>query len=128
MPVRRPEVAVESKAELRGRLRCVRDGLSRAERASCAAKIGDHLLADAVRHHEAHAVYSTELLTSDDPLDLLAAESKKFDLLIVGTTKVGFFKKAVVGSFAANVVEKAKCSVAAVRVISPVIRTLKRVT
>ena len=88
----------------------------------------DHLLADAVRHHDAHAIYSTELLTSDDPLELLAEESKKFDLLIVGTTKVGFFQKAVVGSFAAQVVERAACSVAAVRVISPVRRTLKRVT
>jgi nucleotide-binding universal stress UspA family protein len=84
----------------------------------------DQILTDAVRQHSARAIYRTEILTSDDPVELLAAQSRNFDLLIVGTRKVGFFEKAVVGSFAAQVAELAECSVAIVRVISPVRRTL----
>ena len=87
----------------------------------------DEVLTEAVRQHAARAIYRTELLVSDDPVELLATESKKFDLLVIGTTKVGFFEKAVVGSFAAQVLERAHCSVAAVRVISTMRKTLNRV-
>jgi nucleotide-binding universal stress UspA family protein/cytidylate kinase len=78
----------------------------------------DEILVEAIRQHATHAVYRTELFTSDVPLDLLIEKSAEFDLLIVGTTKVGLFEKPVVGSFAAQLAEKAACSVAVVRAIS----------
>jgi len=84
----------------------------------------DQILTDAVRKHTARAIYRSEILTSDDPVEVLTAESGKYDLLIVGTRKVGLFEKATVGSIAAQVVERAECSVAVVHVITPVRKTL----
>jgi nucleotide-binding universal stress UspA family protein len=86
----------------------------------------DGMVTDAVRQHSSRAIYRTELLVSDDIVETLVAESKKFDLLVLGTRKAGIFEKATVGSVAAQVMEKAECSVAVVRVISPVIRTWKQ--
>jgi len=84
----------------------------------------DEILMNAVRQHKSRAIYRTEILTADDPVEVLREESRRFDLLILGTRKAGFFEKATVGSVSAQVVENADCSVAVVRVISPVRRTL----
>jgi nucleotide-binding universal stress UspA family protein/cytidylate kinase len=85
----------------------------------------DQIVTDAVRQHTARAIYRTELIVAEDVVESLVAQSKEFDLLIMGTTKVGIFERDKVGSVAAQVVEKAECSVAVVRVISPVKKTLK---
>jgi nucleotide-binding universal stress UspA family protein len=84
----------------------------------------DQILTDAVRKHTARAIYRSEILISDDPVALLAAESGKYDLLIIGTRKLGLFEKATVGSIEAQVVRKAECSVALIRVITPVKKRL----
>jgi nucleotide-binding universal stress UspA family protein len=43
------------------------------------------------------------------------ANKEKVDLIIMGTTGIGGFKKIVLGSVARNVSEKAKCPVMLVR-------------
>lgn len=74
------------------------------------------VLIEAIQRHSARALYSIRVLASDHPIDTLAAASADFDLLIVGTAKVGFFKQMVLGNFATQLTERAQCSVAIVRI------------
>lgn len=73
---------------------------------------------EAIQKHSARALYSVQVLASDDPIDTLVEKSEHFDLLIVGTTKVGFLQRMVVGNFATQITERAHCDVAIVRVLS----------
>jgi amino acid transporter/nucleotide-binding universal stress UspA family protein len=79
----------------------------------------DKVLSEAIRRHRGSALYRTEVLRSDHPVDLIVERSREFDLLIVGSSKVGIFEKVVVGAFAVQVVERSQCSVAVVRAIPP---------
>jgi len=83
------------------------------------------ILADAIKHHVAKALYRIELVSSDEPLEFLVERSSQFDLLIVGTTKVGLLERAVVGPFSSQIVIRSKCSVAVVRVAPTVKKFLK---
>jgi nucleotide-binding universal stress UspA family protein/amino acid permease len=87
----------------------------------------DKIFAEAIKRHTGTALYKTEVLASDDPLGLLLERSSQFDLLILGSSRVGLFEKIVVGAFAARIVERSRCSVAVVRTIPPSRKTLSRV-
>lgn len=80
-------------------------------------------LIEAIQKHHFRALYSTQVLASDTPIDTLVEKSEDFDLLIVGTSKVGFLQRMVVGNFATQITERAHCDVAVVRVM-PVARKL----
>lgn len=80
-------------------------------------------LAEAIQKHAFRALYNTQLLASDQPIDTLVEQSRHFDLLIVGTSKVGFLQRLTVGNFATQITERAQCDVAIVRTI-PVSRKL----
>uniref|UniRef100_UPI0024A938BC universal stress protein n=1 Tax=Phaeodactylibacter xiamenensis TaxID=1524460 RepID=UPI0024A938BC len=71
---------------------------------------------EAIQRHSARALYNTQVMASDNPIDTLVEKSGEFDLLIVGTTKVGFLQRMVVGNFTTQLTERAHCSVAIVRV------------
>jgi nucleotide-binding universal stress UspA family protein len=86
----------------------------------------DRIFGDAIRKHRGTALYKTEVLASDDPLGVLVDRSSEFDLLIIGSSRVGLFEKLVVGAFAAHIVERSRCSVAVVRSIPPSRKTLSR--
>lgn len=73
---------------------------------------------EAIQKHIEKAVFNTRVLISNDPIDTLIAASSDFDLLIVGTTKVGMMERVVVGNFATQITEQAQCDVAVVRVQS----------
>jgi len=64
----------------------------------------------------AKALYRIEVMSSNEPIELLVECSSQFDLLIVGTTKVGLLARAVVGSFSSQIAMRSECSVAVVRV------------
>lgn len=81
------------------------------------------ILIEAIQRHSAKALYDMQVLASDHPIDTLVEKSKDFDLLIVGTTKVGFLQRMVVGNFATQITERAHCSVAIVRVL-PITRKI----
>jgi APA family basic amino acid/polyamine antiporter len=83
-----------------------------AEQKSHSGKI----LVEAIKRHVAQALYRIEVASSDEPLNFLADRSAQFDLLIVGTAKVGLLERAVVGTFSSQIVMRSKCSVAVVRV------------
>jgi amino acid transporter len=83
------------------------------------------ILVEAIKHHVANALYRIEVASSDEPLDFLVERSSEFDLLIVGTTKVGLLQKAVVGPFSSQIVMRSACSVAVVRVAPTVKKFLK---
>lgn len=72
---------------------------------------------EAIQKHSARALYSVQVMASDHPIDALVEKSENFDLLIVGTTKVGFLQRMVVGDFATQITERAHCDVAIVRVL-----------
>mgnify|MGYP000438521931 CR=1 FL=1 len=72
---------------------------------------------EAIQRHSARALYSIQVLASDDPIDTLVEKSADYDLLVVGTTKVGLLQQMVVGNFATQITERAQCSVAVVRVL-----------
>ncbi len=72
---------------------------------------------EAIQKHSSRALYSIQVLASDDPIDTLVERSEQFDLLIVGATKVGFLKRLMLGNFATQITERARCSVAIVRVM-----------
>ena len=74
------------------------------------------LFIEAIQRHSARALFNTQVLASDNPIDKLVEASKNFDLLVVGTTKVGFLQRMVVGNFSTQLTERAHCSVAIVRV------------
>jgi basic amino acid/polyamine antiporter, APA family len=74
------------------------------------------VLIEAIQRHSARALYSIRVLASDQPIDTLAEESAHFDLLVVGTAKVGFLRQMVLGNFATQLTERAQCSVAITRV------------
>jgi amino acid transporter/nucleotide-binding universal stress UspA family protein len=78
------------------------------------------ILVEAIKHHGANALYRIEVASSDKPLDFLVDRSADFDLLIVGSTKVKFLEKAVVGPFSSQIAMRSDCSVAIVRVASTV--------
>ncbi|KGE88162.1 MAG: amino acid permease [Phaeodactylibacter xiamenensis] len=71
---------------------------------------------EAIQRHSARALYNTQVMASDNPIDTLVEKSGEFDILIVGTTKVGFLQRMVVGNFTTQLTERAHCSVAIVRV------------
>jgi nucleotide-binding universal stress UspA family protein len=79
----------------------------------------DRILAEAIRKHRGSALYQIEVQQSDNPIDLIVQRSREFDLLIVGSSKVGLFERVMVGPFAVQVVERSQCSVAVVRAIPP---------
>ncbi|GJM32713.1 MAG: amino acid transporter [Saprospiraceae bacterium] len=72
---------------------------------------------EAIQKHSARALYNVQVLASDDPIDTLVEKSKEFDLLVVGTTKVGFLQRMTVGNFATQLTARALCNVAIVRVL-----------
>lgn len=77
----------------------------------------DRTIIEAIQRHKTRTLYNAEIYSSSEPLDLLIKKSTEYDLLIVGTTKVGLFKDAVVGTFATQLAENASCHVAVVRVV-----------
>ncbi len=87
----------------------------------------DRTLVEAIKNHTTNALYSVQVLSSDRPQDVLIEQSANFDLLIIGTTKVGFLEKAVVGAFAIQVAEQAQCSVAVVKTITKAKQIIKRI-
>jgi nucleotide-binding universal stress UspA family protein len=76
------------------------------------------ILAEAIKHHVARALYRIEVVSSNEPRELLVERSSQFDLLIVGTTRVGILERAVVGPFSSQIAMRSECSVAVVRVSS----------
>ena len=72
---------------------------------------------EAIQKHSERALYNIQVLASNHPIDTLVEQSQQFDLLIVGTTKVGFLQRMVVGNFATQITERAHCDVAIVRVL-----------
>jgi APA family basic amino acid/polyamine antiporter len=85
----------------------------------------DKVLVEAIKHHVARALYRIEVTSSDEPLEFLIDRSSGFDLLIVGTTKVGFLERAVIGPFSSQIAMRSECSVAVVRTAPAVKRFLK---
>jgi amino acid transporter len=83
------------------------------------------VLVEAIKHHVAKALYRIEVLSSNEPLELLVERSSGFDLLIVGAAKVGLLERAVVGPFSSQIAMRSECSVAVVRVASTAKRFLK---
>jgi basic amino acid/polyamine antiporter, APA family len=75
----------------------------------------DKVLAEAIQRNRKAVLYSVHTYSSADPLQLLVELSKDYDLLIIGTVKVKFFQRNVLGTFATELAEQAKCSVAVVR-------------
>lgn len=73
---------------------------------------------ETIQKHSSRALYNIQVLASDNPIDTLVARSENFDLLIVGTTKVGMLQRIVVGNFATQITERAQCDVAIVKVLS----------
>ena len=78
------------------------------------------ILVEAIQRHAARALYRIELASSDEPLEFLVKRSVEFDLLIVGTTKVGLLERVAVGSFSSQIAGRSECSVAVVKVARPV--------
>ncbi|UCF57304.1 MAG: universal stress protein [Deltaproteobacteria bacterium] len=64
-------------------------------------------------------------MTPRSLIQFLVERSPNFDLLIVGTTKVGLLERAVVGPFSSQIVMEAECSVAVVRVAPAMKKLLK---
>jgi APA family basic amino acid/polyamine antiporter len=83
-----------------------------------------NVLMEAIQKHGAKALYQIELASSDEPLDFLVSRSTEFDLLIVGTAKVGLLERAAVGPFSSQIVTRSKCSTAVVKVARPMKRLL----
>jgi nucleotide-binding universal stress UspA family protein len=83
------------------------------------------ILVEAIKHHVAKALYRIEVVSSNEPMELLVERSPQFDLLIVGATKVGLLEKAVVGPFSSQIAMRSECSVAVVRVASTAKKFLK---
>jgi nucleotide-binding universal stress UspA family protein len=82
------------------------------------------ILVEAIQRHAARALYRIELASSDEPLEFLVKRSAEFDLLILGTTKVGLLERVAVGSFSSQIVGRSECSVAVVKVARPVKKLL----
>jgi APA family basic amino acid/polyamine antiporter len=82
------------------------------------------ILVEAIQRHAARALYRIELASSDEPLEFLVKRSAEFDLLIVGTTKVGLLERVAVGSFSSQIVGRSECSVAVVKVAGQVKKLL----
>jgi amino acid transporter/nucleotide-binding universal stress UspA family protein len=82
------------------------------------------ILVEAIQKHAAKALYRMELASSDEPLDFLVKRSLDFDLLIVGTTKVGLLERVAVGPFSSQIVSRSECSVAVVKVARKVKKLL----
>ena len=82
------------------------------------------ILAEAIQKHAAKALYRIELASSDEPLEFLVKRSVDFDLLIVGTAKVGLLERVAVGPFSSQIVRRSECSVAVVKVARSVKKLL----
>jgi len=78
---------------------------------------------EAIQKHNEKAVFHTRLIISNDPINTLTDVSADFDLLIIGTTKVGMLERVVAGNFATKVTAQAQCDVAVVR-LQPASRKL----
>ena len=87
----------------------------------------DKIFVEAIQKHSAKALYTVQGLASDQPLDTLAERSADFDLLIVGTTRVGLLERAVVGNFATQIAERSHCSVAVVRVVRKTKKLIRKI-
>ena len=82
---------------------------------------------ETIQKHSSHALYNIQVLASDHPIDTLVARSENFDLLIVGTTRVGMLQQIVVGNFSTQITERAHCDVAIVKVMSISRKLVKRI-
>ena len=82
------------------------------------------ILVETIQKRGARALYRIELVSSNEALELLVQRSVNFDLLIVGTTKVGLLERAVVGPFSSQIALRSECSVAVVRVAQSVKKLL----
>lgn len=87
----------------------------------------DKTFMDAIGEHQAKALYSMEALTSDNPLETLLERSRDFDLMIVGTAKVGVLESAIVGEFSTQIAERSECSIAIVRVVSTAKKIIQKI-
>jgi nucleotide-binding universal stress UspA family protein len=74
-------------------------------------------------HHDL-AICNTKILVNDDPLDAVVTYSENLDLLIVGSVYTGLLSQGAVGEFSALLIEKAHCSVIAVRQIKTITKML----
>ena len=68
----------------------------------------------AIERHTSLVPFNTELLRSDNPLDVLVKRSADLDMLVVGTSDSTYMDGAI-GAFSAMIAEQAKCSVVIVR-------------
>lgn len=75
------------------------------------------VLSEAIQQHSFRSLYNVQVTASDHPIDTLVEQSQHFDLLIVGSSKVGLLQRMVVGNFATQITERAHCDVAIVRVL-----------
>lgn len=87
----------------------------------------DNVIVEAIHRHRTLALYNVEILTCEHPQEMLVERSKEFDLLVIGTTKVGIMQKAVLGTFATQLADKAHCPVAIVRVVSSAKKLIGRI-
>jgi len=78
----------------------------------------DRNVMEAIELNKSAGLYNVRLLASDQPLDTLVRLSAEFDLLIIGTTKVGLLQRGTLGDFATSLADRAACSVAIVRAVS----------
>jgi APA family basic amino acid/polyamine antiporter len=81
----------------------------------------DKILVEAIKQHMAKALYRIEVASSDEPLEFLVKRSSEFDLLVVGTTKVGLLERTVVGPFSSQIAMRSDCAVAVVN-SAPVVK------
>ena len=77
----------------------------------------DKNISEAILKNRKQVLNNVETFSSEAPLELLIEQSKNYDLMIIGTTKTGVMQRAVMGSFATEFAERAKCTVAIVKVV-----------
>ncbi|MDW7693024.1 amino acid permease [Flammeovirgaceae bacterium SG7u.111] len=87
----------------------------------------DKMMIKVLQENNSKSLYQVRLLTSDSPVQALIDVSSEFDLLVIGTAKVGILSKAMVGNFSTQVAEGADCSVAIVRVASTTKKIIKKI-
>jgi nucleotide-binding universal stress UspA family protein len=87
----------------------------------------DRTFIEVIQRHHSKALYNIKIISSNNPIESLVETSKNFDLLIVGTTKSGLLKRATVGTFSTQIVERSHCSVAVVRVVPRTQKIIQRI-
>ncbi len=87
----------------------------------------DRIFIGAIQKHSAKALYNVQVLASDNPLETLVEKSADFDLLVVGTIRVGLLERTVVGTFATQIAERSYCSVAIVNVPPKAKKIIKKI-